>query len=101
MANTTNINVRVDEDLKRQAELLFNELGMNLSTAMNIFLRSAVRYGGIPFSMKIPQDLLGFESISEAQINSKLEAGLVSMRANKGRPVGEFFDDFEREFGIE
>lgn len=53
MANTTNLNIRVDKDLKREAEAIFSELGLNLSTATNIFLRCAVRYGGIPFSLRI------------------------------------------------
>lgn len=53
MANTTNLNIRVDEDLKRKAEAIFNELGLNMSTAMNMFLRYSVRYGGIPFDLRI------------------------------------------------
>lgn len=53
MANTTNLNIRVDEELKRKAEAIFNELGLNMSTAMNMFLRHSVRYGGIPFELRI------------------------------------------------
>jgi DNA-damage-inducible protein J len=53
MANTTNLNIRVDEELKRNAEAIFAELGLNMSTAMNIFLRYSVRYGGIPFDLRI------------------------------------------------
>lgn len=53
MADTTNINVRVDKELKRKAEAIFNELGLNMSTAMNIFLRYSVRYGGIPFDLRL------------------------------------------------
>ncbi len=53
MSNTTNLNIRVDEELKRKAETIFNELGLNMSTAMNIFLRYSVRYGGIPFELRI------------------------------------------------
>ncbi|HBK53324.1 MAG TPA: type II toxin-antitoxin system antitoxin, RelB/DinJ family, partial [Syntrophomonas wolfei] len=53
MAKTTNLNIRVDEELKREAEAIFNELGFNMSTAMNIFLRYSVRYGGIPFDLRI------------------------------------------------
>ena len=97
---TTNINVRVDEDIKRQAESIFSELGMNLSTAMNLFLCSAVRYGGIPFDLKITEKPSSLESMSYAQIDAKLEAGLASMRAGKGCPAEEFFDDLEREYGI-
>ena len=46
-----NITMRVDEDLKKQAEALFCELGMNISTAFNIFLRQAVREQQIPFQV--------------------------------------------------
>lgn len=53
MVVSTNINIRVDEDVKRKAEVIFNELGLNMSTAMNIFLRYSVRYGGIPFDLRI------------------------------------------------
>lgn len=53
--NTTNISIRMDAALKAQAEALFNELGMNLSTAFNIFVRQALREGGIPFTIKLEQ----------------------------------------------
>lgn len=44
-----NVTLRVDEDLKKQAETLFSELGLNLTTAFNIFLRQSVREQQIPF----------------------------------------------------
>lgn len=50
---TTTINVRVDEDLKRRVESIYSELGMNLSTAINVFLRASVRCDGIPFDMRL------------------------------------------------
>jgi len=49
---TTNLNVRVDEQLKKDAETLFAELGLNLSAAITVFLKSAVDYNGIPFEIK-------------------------------------------------
>ena len=49
---TTDINVRVDTDLKQSAEALFNDLGLNMSSAITMFLRCAVNYGGIPFAVK-------------------------------------------------
>jgi len=53
MQNTSNINVRVDSGLKAQAEMIFNELGLNLSSAITVFLRNAVRFGGIPFDLRL------------------------------------------------
>ena len=53
MANSVNVNIRVDPELKRKAEAVYAELGMNLSTALNVFLRSSVRYGGLPFDLRL------------------------------------------------
>lgn len=49
----TNLNIRTDKDIKDQAELIFNELGLNMTTAINMFLRTAIREHGIPFSLKL------------------------------------------------
>lgn len=51
MAETTNISIRMDKDLKEQADKVFNEMGMNLSTAFNIFVRQTIRQGKIPFDI--------------------------------------------------
>ncbi len=51
---TTNINVRVDSALKQEAEDLFNDLGLSMSSAINMFLRSAINHNGIPFEIKRP-----------------------------------------------
>ena len=53
MAETTNISIRMDPELKKQADALFNALEMNLSTAFNIFVRQSLREGGIPFEIKL------------------------------------------------
>ena len=46
-----NVTLRVDEDLKKQADALFSELGLNMTTAFNIFLRQSVREQQIPFQI--------------------------------------------------
>lgn len=45
------INIRIDEALKEKAELLFEDLGLNMTTAFNIFIRQSIREGGIPFEV--------------------------------------------------
>jgi DNA-damage-inducible protein J len=50
--STTNINVRIDSELKKSAEELFNDLGLNMSAAITMFLKSAVSHDGIPFEVK-------------------------------------------------
>ena len=50
---TTNLNIRIDKAIKDQAEQIFNELGLNMTTAVNIFLRTTIREHGIPFELKL------------------------------------------------
>ncbi len=45
------INIRVDDALKEKADVLFNSLGMTLTSAVNIFISQAVREGGLPFAV--------------------------------------------------
>ena len=50
MANT-NINIRVDGDVKSEAQEIFASLGLDMTTAINIFLRQAIQRRGIPFAL--------------------------------------------------
>ncbi|MBQ9069373.1 MAG: type II toxin-antitoxin system RelB/DinJ family antitoxin [Eggerthellaceae bacterium] len=50
MANV-NITIRMDEDLKKEADALFDELGMSFTTAINVFVRQSLREGRIPFEV--------------------------------------------------
>lgn len=50
---TTNLNIRTDKDIKDQADRIFSELGLNMTTAINIFLRTTIRENGIPFALKL------------------------------------------------
>ena len=50
---TTSVTVRMDENLKKQAETLFYEMGMNMTTAFTIFTKAVVRQGKIPFEIAV------------------------------------------------
>ncbi len=58
MSETKTLNLRVDAELKQQAELIFSDLGIPTSTAINMFLHSVVRYGGIPFDLRLSANQL-------------------------------------------
>ena len=49
----TNLNIRTDKAVKDQAEAIFTELGLNMTTAINMFLRTTIREHGIPFELKL------------------------------------------------
>ena len=52
ISNSTNLNIRLDSNLKKEAEDLFKRLGLNMSTAINVFLTQSVREQAIPFQIK-------------------------------------------------
>ena len=54
MAETINVTIRLDKEVKENAERMFSGLGMNLSTAINIYVRQALRQGKIPFEIYDP-----------------------------------------------
>lgn len=91
MVNTTNISIRMDRDLKTAAEELYAELGMNLSTAFNIFVRQSLREGGIPFRIHI-------DTPNQETISALLEAERIANNDSvKGyRDLDEMFADLEK-----
>lgn len=56
---TTNLNIRTDKEIKDKADKIFSELGLNMTTAINMFLRTTIRENGIPFVLKldVPNEL--------------------------------------------
>ena len=48
------INIRVNDEVKKEAESIFKSLGLNMSVAMNLFLKKCINENGIPFDLKIP-----------------------------------------------
>ena len=72
----TIINFRVDENLKRSSEKVFDELGLNMTTALTMFLKSVVRNNGIPFPLEIPNKKTKkafneVEKISQGKVKAK------------------------------
>jgi len=63
MADTTNLSIRIDRDLKEEADQVFNAMGMNLTTAVNIFVRQAVRQKKIPFEIALYPEIEGKDGI--------------------------------------
>lgn len=52
-SNIPATTIRIEPEVKREASAILDELGLSMSTAMNMFLRAAIREGGMPFEMKV------------------------------------------------
>ncbi|WP_323089032.1 type II toxin-antitoxin system RelB/DinJ family antitoxin [Allobaculum sp. JKK-2023] len=53
--STVPTQIRIDEDLKKQSMQIFKLLGIDMSSAVNMFLRQCVMRGGLPFDVVVPQ----------------------------------------------
>jgi addiction module antitoxin, RelB/DinJ family len=79
---TTNLNIRIDADLKKQAEDIFNELGMNMSTALTVFLRQTVRSNGIPFELRLDTpNTETLEAMEDVRLGRNLRGPFSSVKA--------------------
>lgn len=86
--NMAQINIRIDDNLKEQAEILFEELGLNMSTAFNVFIRQSIRQGGIPFEITTQVDPFFSESNMKILQESLKEA-------NEGRFVSKSLEELK------
>ena len=68
---TTPTQVRIDADIKNEANALFSSLGLDMSTAVNLFLHQCVLRGGLPFAVEVPQ-------YSDKTLNAMAEARRIS-----------------------
>lgn len=82
------INIRIDDNLKEQAEILFEELGLNMSTAFNVFIRQSIRQGGIPFEITTQVDPFFSES------NVKILQESIK-EANDGKSISKSFEQLK------
>ena len=65
---TGNFSMRLDPKIKKQCEAIYDELGMSLSTAINVFLRQSLRAGGFPFDVRLDQpNMESLTAIMEAE----------------------------------
>lgn len=89
MANA-NINVRIDAETKVKAQELFSSLGMDMSTAINLFIRQALEFNGIPFTVR--------------KYNAETEAAFAEIEEMKRHPeeykgytdIDELFEDLSK-----
>ncbi len=73
MVKNTNINVRTTEDIKKGAEVILNDLGLNISTAVNLFLKQVIIYRGIPFDLRLPNEET-LRAMDDIENNRNLES---------------------------
>ncbi len=77
------VNFRMDDDVKTRAEALFEELGLNLSTAINMFVRQSLREGGIPFDITTNKSM-PYDEYFNASNMRYIEESIEQLKAGHG-----------------
>lgn len=83
-----NVNIRVDDTLKHEVEDVFSALGLSLSAATNAFYRQVVRYGGIPFELRV-------DPFYSAENQAYLQKAISDYEAGKSKPVVKTMTELE------
>ncbi len=90
MAQSVNVNIRMDKDLKKQAEQLFAEFGMNMTTAFTIFAKAVVRERKIPFEISAHADDF-YNEYNQARLKKAIDA----LNEGKGKFITKTMEELE------
>ena len=75
----TSMSIRLDSEVKEQAQQVFNNLGMDMTTAINIFLRQAIQYQGLPFDVRLDESRKLMEVLGDLDQNRNMSQSFVSV----------------------
>lgn len=90
MARTANVFARVDPEIKEQAEVILNSLGLPMSNAVSMFLRQVVIQRGLPFDVKLPvRKPLALGAMTKDELDRELQKGMDDIAAGRTKPAEE------------
>ena len=75
----TSMSIRLDSEVKEQAQQVFNNLGMDMTTAINIFLRQAIQYQGLPFDVRLDESRNLLEVLTDLDQNRNMSQSFESI----------------------
>lgn len=100
-AKSANLYVRIEPDVKEQAESILSTLGIPASNAINMFYKQIILNRGLPFDVKIPTTRpVNIAEMSETELNAELEKGYADMVAGRTKPARQAFADIREDYGI-
>ena len=89
---TANVNVRVEQDVKVQAEAILEQLGISVSTFINMTYRQVIMKRGIPFDISLPTEIMTRDSLSDAEFDVLMATGLSQAKVGDSIPDKKAFD---------
>ena len=95
-AKSANVNARMQQDIKKQAEDILAELGIPRSVAMDMYYRQIIMHHGIPFKVTVPWDVPVRDEMSKAESDQMRATGLKQAKEDDSFDVDEVFDELEK-----
>ena len=100
-SKTANLYVRIEPEVKEQAEAILSELGIPASNAITMYYKQIILHKGIPFEVKLPQkQLLSVEDLTSEQLDAELEKGYQDIMKGRSKPASQVFSEMEKDYGI-
>ncbi|AVD74295.1 addiction module antitoxin, RelB/DinJ family [Streptococcus pneumoniae] len=75
----TSMSIRLDSEVKEQAQQVFSNLGMDMTTAVNIFLRQAIQYQGLPFDVRLDENRKLLQVLTDLDQNRNMSQSFESV----------------------
>ena len=101
MAKTSNLYVRIEPDVKEQAEQILQALGVAPSSAVNMFYKQIILHRGLPFEVKSPEKMpLDMSVASKEEIDMELNKGYRDMLEGRVRPAADVFADIRKDYDL-
>lgn len=99
MEKTTTLNLRVNPDVKKRAEEVLSQLGMPMSTAIDIYLKQISLTGGIPFAVTLPKapETINADLMTVEKLQAKLQKGYDDIEAGNVQSAAEAFAKFRKK----
>ena len=96
---SANLYVRIEPDVKEQAESILSALGIPASNAINMFYKQIILQRGLPFEVKIPSAKpVDMSALAEEEMNAELEKGYADMVAGRTKPAKQVFADIRKDY---
>ena len=101
MAKTANLYVRIEPDVKEQAETILSALGIPASNAITMFYKQIILRRGLPFDVKMPANiLLDASTLSAEQMDAELQKGYDDMQNGRTESVQATFADIRKDYRL-
>ena len=101
MSKSANLYVRIEPEIKEQAEKILSTLGIPASNAINIFYKQIILQRGLPFEVKIPDSTpIAISMLGAEELHAELAKGYADVKAGRIKDAKTAFADIRKDYGL-